>query len=107
MTQTALFLDGVPFLSLGILRCFSVLLAEVPERCGPTRGHALVVGSGSFSSAARLNCLGYRVQVIELDARVASLGFAHFASVHRLSPHDITLTLDDARHALAHSTERF
>lgn len=105
--ETALFLDGVPFYRSGSLDAFSVLLAEVPGAMRSTRGHALVVGSGSFSSAARLHRLGYRVQVIELDARVASLGFAHFASVHRLSPHDITLTLDDARHALAHSTERF
>lgn len=105
--ETALFLDGVPFYRSGSLDAFSVLLAEVPGALHPTQGTALVVGSGSFSSAARLHRLGYRVQVIELDARVAALGFTHFAPIHRLAPHDITLTIDDARHALAHSTARF
>ncbi len=105
--ELSLFLDGVPFYRAGSLDAFSVLLAEVPGALHKTRGSALVVGSGSFSSAARLHRLGYRVQVIELDARVAALGFAHFADIHRLAPQDITLTIDDARRALAHSTERF
>jgi spermidine synthase len=105
--DTALFLDGVPFYRSGDLDAFNVFLAELPGSLLPKRGSALVVGSGSFSSAARLHRLGYRVLVIELDGQVADLGFRHFASIHKLKAGDVQLQIADARQALSQRKELF
>lgn len=105
--DTALYLDGVPFYRSGDLDSFNVFLAELPGSLLPKRGRALVVGSGSFSSAARLHRLGYRVTVIELDALVAKVGFHRFAHLHKLSPEMITLHIDDARRVLATHSDSY
>jgi len=105
--DTALFLDGVPFYRSGDLDAFNVFLAELPGALLPGRGNALVVGSGSFSSAARLHRLGYRVQVIELDRLVAEVGFRRFQSVHKLTAGQVSVRIDDARRVLATTDERF
>jgi len=105
--DTALFLDGVPFYRSGDLDAFNVFLAELPGSLLPRRGRALVVGSGSFSSAARLHRLGYSVQVIELDGLVAEVGFRRFQSVHKLTAGQVSVRIDDARRVLATMDERF
>ncbi len=105
--DTALFLDGVPFYRSGDLDAFNVFLAELPGSLHPKRGRALVVGSGSFSSAARLHRLGYRVQVIELDGLVAEIGFRRFQTIHKLQKGQIELRIDDARRLLSTMSERF
>jgi predicted membrane-bound spermidine synthase len=80
----SLYLDGVPFYRGGDLDAFNVFLADVPGSLRPV-GRALVVGSGSFSSAAFLARRGWDVTVVELDGEVARLGFRHFAHRHRLA----------------------
>ncbi len=106
--EKILFLDGVPFYRAGDLDAFNVLLARIPGALlARHNGSALVIGSGSFSSAAHLHRLGYRVRVIELDAAVADIGFRQFASHHKLSAQDITVEIADARVSLAQSHERY
>jgi hypothetical protein len=103
----SLYLDGVPFYRQGDLHAFNEFMAEVPGALHPSRGLALVIGSGSFSSAARLHRLGYQVTVVELDAVVAELGMRHFKAEHQLSPQDISLEIDDGRRFLARQTTRY
>ena len=81
--------------------------AAVPGALHRGRGPALVIGSGSYSSAAALRHQGYRVTVVELDEAVARLGWEHFASVHRLAPGDVTLVVDDGRRFLARDSHRY
>ena len=97
----SLYLDGVPFFRAGDLTSFNVFLADVPGALHPGRGTALVIGSGSFSSAGYLKRLGYAVTVVELDAAVARLGFRHFAALHRLAQGDVRLVVNDGRRFLA------
>jgi spermidine synthase len=103
----SLYLDGVPFYRSGDLDAFDVFLAAVPGALHRGRGAALVVGSGSYSSAAALWHQGYRVTVVELDEAVARLGWEHFAAVHRLAPGDVTLVVDDGRRFLARDPHRY
>jgi spermidine synthase len=115
--RRSLYLDGVPFYRSGHLDAFNVFLAEVPgalaertARSGPAlpfRRPALVVGSGSFSSAAHLHRLGYDVTVVELDAAVARIGFSRFADVHGLAQGDVRLVIADGRRFLAETSESF
>jgi hypothetical protein len=58
-------------------------------------------------SVMRLQELGYRVTVIELDALVAKVGFHRFAHLHKLSPEMITLHIDDARRVLATHSDSY
>jgi spermidine synthase len=103
----SLFLDGVYFFRSRAVESFNVFLAEVPGALRSTRGDALVVGSGSFLSAALLQRLGYHVTVLELDEAVARLGFFHFADVHRLVPGALQLQVGDARRHLARASESY
>lgn len=106
--EKTLFLDGVPFYRKGDLDQFTHLLAKLPGLLAkPQGGNALVIGSGSFSSAAHLHRLGYHVLVIELDQVVAELGFHHFAKIHGLSHGDVTIQIADARSVLPTLTQRF
>jgi len=106
--ETLLFLDGVLFFQSGALHAFNTMLAKVPGRLVyKQNARALVVGSGSFSSAANLHRLGYSVRVVELDEQVAELGFRHFASVHRLQKGDVELHIGDARSVLDSDDETF
>ncbi len=98
-----LYLDGVPFFGPGALQGFNVMLAELPGWLQPHRGEALVIGSGSFSSAGHLKRLGYAVTVVEIDAAVARLGFAHFRAAHGLEPGDVGVVVEDGRRFLARS----
>lgn len=95
----ALYLDGVPFYRAGDLDAFNVALAKVPGSLVKP-GRALVIGSGSFSSAAHLVRLGHEVTVVELDGAVARLGFHWFEPFHRLKRSDIKLVIDDGRRFL-------
>ena len=105
--RRSLYLDGVPFFRSGGFDAFNVLLAEVPGSLRPGRGEALVLGSGSFSSAARLRRLGYEVTVIELDAAVARIGFARFEAAHGLAPGAVRVEIDDGRRYLARRPASF
>lgn len=97
----SLYLDGVAHFQSGELTLFSRLLAQLPGGLLPSRGPALVVGSGSFSTAGHLHRLGYEVTVVELDEQVAQLGFRDFADVHRLQAGQVRLVIDDARRFLS------
>ncbi len=98
----SLFLDGVPFFRSGDLTAFNSALSEVPGMllAAERRQNALVVGSGSFSSSAKLKKLGYKVTVIELDAEVARLGFEYFQEEHGLKPGVVNVLYGDARRVL-------
>jgi len=95
--QRFLYLDGVLFFGTAELGELNGVLAGVPARLGPTRGRAVVVGSGSFQSAALVRRAGLQVTVVELDPAVARLGFRHFRRVHRLAPGDVRVVTRDAR----------
>lgn len=97
----SLYLDGVAHFQSGDLTLFSRLLAELPGGLLPRRGPALVIGSGSFSTAGHLHRLGYQVTVVELDEAVARLGFRSFRAAHQLKDGQVPLVIDDARHFLA------
>ncbi len=103
----SLFLDGVYFFRSRAFEGFNHYLAEVPGALRTSRGDALVVGSGSFLSAALLHRLGYSVTVIELDEAVARLGFFHFADVHGLVPGAVNVQIADARRYLARTSQSF
>lgn len=103
----SLFLDGVYFFRSRAFESFNVFLAEIPGSLRTTRGDALVVGSGSFLSAALLHRLGYSVTVVELDEAVARLGFFHFADVHGLVPGAVKIEIADARGYLARTSQSF
>lgn len=105
--RRSLYLDGVPFYRSGALDAFNIFLAEVPGALRQGRGPALVLGSGSFSSAAHLHRLGYEVTVVELDAAVARIGFARFGKVHGLAPGDVRLEIADGRRFLAETPLSF
>lgn len=108
--QRSLFLDGVVYYCSGIntLSCFDVLMSYVPGKLLHKKGgRALVVGSGSFSSAAFLCHQGYDVTVCELDADVAEMGFLWFKPVHGLKPSDFHLVIGDARKFLSDSKEKW
>ena len=101
----SLYLDGVPFYRGGDLDAFNVFLADLPGSLVPA-GRALVIGSGSFSSAGFLARRGWDVTVVELDAEVARLGFRHFADRHRLAEGAVRLVVDDGRRFVDRSPER-
>ena len=107
----SLYLDGVPFYRAGDLDSFNVFLAGVPgsliRDSGSARRTALVVGSGSFSSAAKLHQQGYQVTVIELDAAVADVGFRRFAQVHQLQVGQVEVIQEDVRRALSRMQTRY
>lgn len=105
--QRTLYLDGVTHFQSGELTLFPQLLAQLPGRLLPARGPALVAGSGSFSAAGHLQRLGYDVTVVELDEKVAQLGFAHFAAAHKLRPGQVRVVIDDIRRFLAHAKEHY
>jgi spermidine synthase len=109
--RRALYLDGVPFHRTSPFDPFNTFLAAVPGalRAGAAggAGTALVIGSGSFSSAAHLRRLGYEVTVVELDAAVARIGFARFGATHGLSPGDVRVEIDDGRRYLARAERAF
>lgn len=95
----SLYLDGVPFYRSGDLDEFNVALAQIPgSLIAP--GRALVIGSGSFSSAAHLFRQGHEVTVVELDGAVARQGFRWFKPFHGLNPGDVQLVIDDGRRFL-------
>lgn len=104
----SLFLDGVPFFRTGDLTDFNTVIAEVPGMLRPKhkRGKALVVGSGSFSSSAKLNRLRFNVTVVELDRDVARLGFKYFQKEHGLKPGDVRVLYGDARRVLRELPEK-
>lgn len=95
-----LYLDGVPFFGPGALQGFNVMLAELSGWLQPHRGQALVIGSGSFSSAGHLKRLGYQVTVVEIDEAMARLGFAHFQPAHGLDASDVHVVVEDGRRFL-------
>lgn len=95
----SLYLDGVPFYRAGDLDAFNVALAQIPGSLIEP-GRALVIGSGSFSSAAHLSRQGHQVTVVELDGAVARLGFQWFKQFHNLNKGDIQLVIDDGRRFL-------
>jgi spermidine synthase len=109
--RRALYLDGVPFHRSGPFDPFNTFLAAIPgalraDAAGGA-GAALVIGSGSFSSAGHLHRLGYEVTVVELDAAVARIGFARFGATHRLSPGDVRVEIEDGRRYLARAERSF
>ena len=95
----SLYLDGVPFYRSGDLDAFNVALAQIPGSLIKP-GRALVIGSGSFSSAAHLFRQGHDVTVVELDGAVARMGFQWFKPFHGLNQGDIKLVIDDGRRFL-------
>jgi len=103
--RRALYLDGVPFHRAGGFDPFNIFLAAVPGALRPdvqnAPASALVIGSGSFSSAAALRRLGYEVTVVELDEAMARIGFARFQSTHGLAPGEVRVVVDDGRRYLA------
>jgi len=103
----SLFLDGVYFFRSRASEPFNSFLAEVPGAMREGRGDALVVGSGSYLSAALLHRLGYSVTVVEIDEAVARLGFFHFADVHGLVPGAVRVEIADARRYLARTSQSF
>lgn len=118
--RRSLYLDGVPFYRSGDFDAFNVYLAEIPGElrarstaapppAAPSSGRAaaLVLGSGSFSSAARLHRMGYDVTVVELDAAVARIGFLRFDMTHGLSPGQVRVEIADGRRFLAQTSGSF
>ena len=95
----SLYLDGVPFYRAGDLDAFNVALAQIPGSLIKP-GRVLVIGSGSFSSAAHLFRQGHEVTVVELDGTVARQGFRWFKPFHGLNPGDVDLVIDDGRRFL-------
>jgi spermidine synthase len=95
----SLYLDGVPFYRSGDLDAFNVALAQIPGSLIKP-GRALVIGSGSFSSAAHLFRQGHDVTVVELDGAVARIGFQWFKPFHGLNQDDVKLVIDDGRRFL-------
>lgn len=97
--ERSLYLDGVPFYRSGDLDAFNVALAQIPGALVKP-GRALVIGSGSFSSAAHLFRQGHEVTVVELDGAVARLGFRWFKPFHGLKEGDVNLVINDGRRFL-------
>jgi spermidine synthase len=105
--RRSLYLDGVFFFRSNSADEHNRALAYVPGLLHPGRGPALVIGSGSFSSAAYLRYLGYDVTVVELDEAVARIGFARFGEVHGLAPGAIDVRIEDGRRFLAETSASF
>jgi spermidine synthase len=105
--RRALYLDGVWFFGSGSFDGHNRFLSELPGALHPGRGPALVVGSGSFSSAAHLRHQGYDVTVVELDEAVARIGFSRFEAVHRLRPGDVRVVIADGRRFLAETGDSY
>jgi spermidine synthase len=109
--RRSLYLDGVWFFRSDSFDGHNRFLAELPgalhARNQKGRKQALVVGSGSFSSAAYLHGLGYEVSVVELDEAVARIGFVQFGETHGLVPGIVKVRIGDGRRFLAETTEAF
>jgi spermidine synthase len=105
--RRSLYLDGVFFFRSSSADVHNRALAYVPGSLHPGRGPALVIGSGSFSSAAYLRYLGYDVTVVELDEAVARIGFTRFGEVHGLEPGAVTVRIEDGRRFLAETSASF
>jgi spermidine synthase len=105
--RRSLYLDGVFFFRSNDADDHNRSLAYLPGLLHPGRGAALVIGSGSFSSAAYLRFLGYDVTVVELDEAVARIGFARFGEVHGLVPGAVAVRIEDGRRFLADTTASF
>ncbi|APR82524.1 Spermidine synthase [Minicystis rosea] len=105
--RRALYLDGIWFFRSHAFDGHNRFLADLPGALHPGRGPALVIGSGSFSSAAYLHHLGYSVTVVELDEAVARIGFLRFGEVHGLAPGEVKVWIGDARRFLSETTSTF
>jgi spermidine synthase len=109
--RRSLYLDGVWFFRSDSFDGHNRFLAELPgalhARGGTDREQALVIGSGSFSSAAYLHGLGYAVSVVELDEAVARIGFVQFGEAHGLVPGTVKVWIGDGRRFLAETKEAF
>jgi spermidine synthase len=109
--RRSLYLDGVWFFRSDSFDGHNRFLAELPgalhARATTGRGQALVIGSGSFSSAAYLHGLGYEVTVVELDEAVARIGFAQFGETHGLVPGAVRVWIGDGRRFLTETAAAF
>lgn len=103
----SLYLDGVPHFRAGDLTALPILLADFPGalRPHPAGEPALVLGSGSFGSAAHLQRLGHAVTVVELDREVAALGLRYLGSLSGLAAPALQLVIDDGRRFLARAPD--
>jgi spermidine synthase len=105
--RRSLYLDGVFYFRSNSADDHNRSLAYVPGLLHLGRGPALVIGSGSFSSAAYLRYLDYDVTVVELDEAVARIGFARFGEVHGLVPGAVAVRIEDGRRFLAETSASF
>jgi spermidine synthase len=122
--RRSLYLDGVWFFRSDGFDGHNRFLAELPgalhtrattgRRQASTGAEArelapraLVIGSGSFSSAAYLHGLGYEVTVVELDEAVARIGFFAFGETHGLVPGAVKVWIGDGRRFLTETALSF
>jgi spermidine synthase len=106
--RRSLYLDGVWFFRNDGFDGHNRFLAELPGALHAGAGReALVIGSGSFSSAAYLHGLGYEVTVVELDEAVARIGFFAFGETHGLVPGAVKVWIGDGRRFLAETARAF
>ncbi len=97
----SLFLDGVPYYENSVLTGFNYGLSFIPGSLKnpqhESHKKALVVGSGSLSSAAYLKQLNYDVTVCEIDPVVLDAGLKFFKFKNHLKSGDFKTYIGDCR----------
>ncbi len=97
----SLFLDGVPYYENSVLTGFNYAVSFIPGSLKNPQHEslkkALVVGSGSLSSAAYLKQLNYDVTVCEIDPVVLEAGLKFFQFKNHLKSGDFNTYIGDCR----------
>jgi len=104
----SLYLNGLEYFNTDDLEQFNFYLSEVPARLKPGAS-VLVVGSGSMSSLSHLAPHASQLTTVEIDAAVVDVGRRFFADYNQLDQLRTPwrLVIDDAKHFLSTTTERF
>lgn len=102
-----LYLDGLMHLNSSDLETLNYYIAEVPAKL--TRPEkALIVGNGTLSSISKVYPYAQWVDLVEIDSGVLLAGERFFSSREKLASLDRwRLTVDDGKHFLMQSIDRF
>lgn len=102
-----LFLDGLEHFGSGTVTRLDIIAGEIPASLF-TPDSALVLGAGSMEMAALIAGHAGHVTTVEIDPLVIEASLQHFAYVNRMdSLTNRTIVIDDAKHFLANTPEKY
>jgi len=103
----SLLMNGLEYFNPTNLEAFNRYIAGIPSQLMPG-SRVLIVGTGSLSSVFHASKFSNRVESVEIDPQVVGLTATLFREFNRLDQvQNWTLHIDDAKHFLGSSHERY